>query len=156
MLPAALALVLALAAIVQLIFSSGSDLPTGGVGMGGASRLILPAAKPAAIPPEIMARPLFAPRVAPAEAGADQAAGNALGGSVIAGSVAIRGRSWLFVRHADGRIERLGLGAVISGWRIAAIGRSDVRLIRAGKTMNVPYGAAAPADAAPAEQGDTQ
>jgi hypothetical protein len=154
MLPAALALVLALAAVMQLIFSSGSDLPKGVVAQGGADRFILPVAKPVAIPSEIMARPLFAPRVAPP--GTDQAAGNALGGSVIAGTVAIRGRTWIFVRHADGRIERLGPGAVISGWRIAAIDRSGVRLSRAGKTMNVPYGAAAPADAAPAEQGDTQ
>lgn len=154
MLPAALALVLVLAAVMQLIFSSGGDLPNGGVGQSGAYRFILPVAKPVTIPSEIMARPLFAPRIAPAGAGADPAAGNALGGSVIAGSIAIRGRTSLFVRHADGRIERMGPGAMISGWRIAAIGRSGVQLIRAGKTMNVPYGTAAPADAAPAQQGD--
>lgn len=153
-LPAALVALLAAMTMTQLLLSAQAELPaSGGVGFG-AARFAAPLVAPVEVPAEIMARPLFAPRLAPPQAGGGQATASAIGGAVIAGSISIRGRSRILIRHPDGRVAELAPGGTIAGWRLLRIGRTGVSLARDGKRIEVAFGAAAPAEAAPAQEGN--
>ncbi len=140
LLPASLAFLLAVAIGLQIAAASQDPLPASGIALMGPRNLAIPSPVPAGIPPTILERPLFAPRGS-VGAGAAVQAERPLSGAVFAGSISRGRQARAIVRQADGRIVYLAPGATLAGWRLASIGQNGVSIVRAGKTIQVPYGA---------------
>jgi len=138
--PALATLTLLVAAGLQMTMPSTVDLPEDTV---LAPRHPMPLAEPEARSfPSILARPIFAPDRAPVILQA-QTAGNLAGfevlGTAIAGSV-----SAALVRDAMGRILRVKPDAVLQGWRLVSIDRTQLTFDRDGEKRSLPVTAAAP------------
>lgn len=154
MLPALLALVLALLFVVQFILPGDVPEPPvapPGVGAVPAGALAMTVGRTVK-PQELLHRPLFAPRGAMSVAGS--APPSPLGGAAIAGSVARGRRLMAVVRGGDGRIFMVPLGGTVSGWRIVALGQGGAVLRKGGETLELPYGAQAVAGDTDAEESD--
>lgn len=124
LLPALLAAVLAVAALLQFALTDGVALPpTGPVGVGAP---VSPVADPVprGIPGAVLARPLFAPSATSGGGGggaADAAPADPLGGAQIAGSIGVGRTRVAIVTLPGGRLRRVGIGGVIAGWRLVAL-----------------------------------
>lgn len=140
---------------VQIAAAAQDPLPAPGIALMGPHYAGLPTPAAAQVPPAILERPLFAPRNGPG-AGAPATAEQPLGGAVFAGSIARGRQARAIVRKADGRIVYLAPGASLEGWRLASIGPGGVSLVRAGKHVQVPYGAAPLPQPAPAEEEESE
>jgi hypothetical protein len=153
-LPAALAGVLALMVVVQLVFAGPVPLPSGVAVPARSSDYAAPPVRQSIADAAILAHPLFAPRQAPS-AGGDAAAPRLIEGAQVAGTVAIRGSRRIVVRRADGKIVNLAQGQEIGSWRLVDIGDSSATFTRNGQRVAMAYSAAqaaAPAAEETAEQ----
>lgn len=101
----------------------------------------------------IRERPLFSP--ARANAGTGEGTGP-LGGSLVSGAWAVGRRMNLVLRQPDGQTRTIRVGQAVNQWVLASVTPEGARFMRDGKTMNVPFGAAAPPTAAPAEDSETE
>lgn len=158
-LPAALALLLALGIALQLLIG-GSEAPVPpGVGIAGLARQPVPPVPPARVPPVLAARALFLPV---ADAGTVQPGAEAPPaaiGAVVAGSVARRGRRAAVLVLPDGGTRYLAPGQSFNGWRLLAISEASARFRRDGRDLALAFGAAAaapPVDIAPEPPEDQQ
>ncbi|KPF78671.1 hypothetical protein IP88_03170 [alpha proteobacterium AAP81b] len=159
MLPVALAGVLALALLGQLVLGAAEEpLPDVG-GIALVARRAPPEVPPARAPASLAGRDLFTPPAVALTGGGDVAAPPpqaAIGGAAVAGSVRLRGRTMVLLALPSGRRLYLGVGGSVAGWRLAAIDPGGARFVRDGRSLTVPFGAAAPAplpaEANPAEE----
>ena len=142
-LPAVLAGALALMFGVQL-WLSGSDPelpPALAVGASQANTAV-PAMTPVGADRIIFDRPLFAPRQS-LTAASQAGPAYAIGGAIVAGTVAIRGRSFAVVRRPNGVVTNLGIGGSIDGWRLVALPSDGAVFVKNKERRVIPYGAAA-------------
>ncbi len=151
-LPAALAILLAVGIVLQLALESGEVPVPAGIGIAGMARSPVPPVPPALVPRGLAGRALFLPS---ADAGTANATGVAAPtapafGAVVAGSLARRGRRAAVLVLADGSTRYLLPGQRFAGWQLLAITDSAARFRRDGRDLTLGFGAAAPAaDAAP-------
>ncbi|WP_293880050.1 hypothetical protein [Sphingomonas sp.] len=154
LLPAILAGLLVAAIITQLLWASDAqDLPPV-LPVGAAhANFGAPAVAPVGLPGVILARPIFAPRKS-ALAGAGGGPPPILGGATVAGAMSVHGRSYAVVRRADRTTSNVGIGGVVGGWRLVALGDASAIFVRGRDRRTIAFGAqGAPPnpDAAPAE-----
>lgn len=135
-------LLLCLAA--QFTLPAEADLPEGAAPPIRLAAAALPPNMPTVVPPAILASPIFAPRARMTTAGGDggPAMYSPLGGASIAGTVTIRRRSAAIVRGIDGKVSHVGIGAVINGWRLAALDSGGATLLRGAERIHLDFGAA--------------
>ena len=153
-LPAALAALLMAALALQFAFvrADTSELEPGAVARAGRTTGPPPEVALAAVQPVIEARPIFAPNRSGAGSGGDGAASAAadpLAGATVAGAWSVGHRAYLVLRLPNGLSRTLSAGQSASGWHLAAITATGARFVQAGKSILVPFGASAPAAAAP-------
>jgi len=151
-LPALLALVLALAAVLQMAMTAAVELPPTGYAVAPVKAGPLPAVAPQRADAVILERPLFGPRLAAVD-GETAGPAAALGGAVVAGSVRIGRVPYAVVVRPDRTTVRLAVGGRIDGWRLAALGAETARFVRGNERIEVAYGQSASA-AGPAEPGE--
>lgn len=96
--------------------------------------------------PATLARPIFAPDRAPVLLQA-QSAGN-LGGYEVLGTAIAGTTSAALVRDATGRIVRVKPDAILQGWRLVSIDRTQLVFDRDGERRSLTVSATAPARAA--------
>lgn len=144
--PALAVVILLMAAGLQIAIPSSADLP----------QSTAPAARPAPEPvdpgvreyPAILQRPIFAPDRAPVLLQA-QASGNLSGyevlGTAIAGPV-----SAALIRDTTGRIIRVKPDAILQGWRLVSIDRTQLLFDRDGERRALTVSATAPVRQGPA------
>jgi hypothetical protein len=129
LLPAAATVVLVLAAGLQMAMPSSAALPEDSV--LAPRRAPEPAEPVARSYPAVLASPIFAPDRAPVTLQA-QTAGNLSGyevmGTAIAGNV-----STALVRDTTGRIIRVKPDAILQGWRLVSIDRTQLLFDRDGE-----------------------
>ncbi len=151
LLPACCAAFLAALAALQLALTGAAEVPAPGWAGGGVRAGLPPIAVPAP-DPVLRETTIFSPaRTATATR---DAVSSPLAGTAIAGSIAVRGRSYAVVQRPDGRVARVGLGGMIAGYRLVALEPDGAILSNAGKRIRVVYGAAPvlPSPEAPAEE----
>ena len=138
-LPAALVLLLLLALAAQLMMPAAVALPepVPGRPLRLPPLVILPTGADAVL----AQRPLFSPSRRPGIAGA---AGDQSGGLRAVGTVTRRGTVRLFVQSGDGRVEALGIGGSVDGWRLDAVAADAARFSRGDARITLPIGANAP------------
>jgi hypothetical protein len=147
MLPAALAAVLALAVVVQLMLGADTPLPPAAPGPVRIARSAAPAVPAVIAPPVILERDIF---TRPAQGPAGVAAPTAqLGGAAIAGTVSVLGRRVAIVALPGGGFRRIAPGDMIAGWTLLGLGPDGARLRRGAETLILPYGAAVAPPAEP-------
>lgn len=141
--PAITAVLLLVTAGVQVAIPSSAALPV--------NTVVAPRASPEAPEPvagtyaAMLARPIFAPDRAPVLLQAQTAAGSLSGyqviGTAVAGPI-----SAALVRDAAGRVVRVKPDALLQGWRVVSIDRTQMILDREGERRSLTV-AAAPAHA---------
>lgn len=137
LLPALLALVLALLAVFQLV--TGADaLPPDSYG-----RVIVPMVRSrdnaiAAPHPEITRAAIFTP--VRATGGGDQppASLGPLGDAIPVGITRSGGQTRVIIQRTDGRILRLALGARYRDWRLIGVASDAVRFTGPGGSVRIP------------------
>lgn len=139
LLPACCAACLAALGALQLGLTGAVEVPAAGWAGGGVRAGLTPIAL-AAADPVLRETTIFSPARTAGAAG--DAAGSPLGGTAIAGSVAVRGRSYAVVQRPDGSVARVGLGGIVAGYRLVALEPDAAILSNAGKRIRVAYGAA--------------
>lgn len=135
-LPALLAVVLAGMAALQPVLQPAAPEPAPAVVSGGHVVRAVPDPAPV-IATAAGARTL---PFSPAPTAAAGAASTPLAGAVIAGTVRIGGVPFAMVQMPDGSIRRVGIGARVAGWRLAALLPGGARLVRDGDTITPAYG----------------
>lgn len=130
-----LAVVLALAAAMQMLVATPPELPVGSP-VARATSARVPAAPPPVIAvPGIVARAMFTPpAVAPGGAAV------AVSGPVFEGAISVRGRSLAIVRLPGGAIRNIAPGGMIEGWRLVAIVDGGVVMQRDGQRKKFAFG----------------
>lgn len=141
--PAALALLLALALLFQLLTPVTVDLPDVPMRAMNAPDLRTAESLPASIPPVLAARDIFAPGGSGGKAGAPGS------GAVSLLGVARSGRGGAAVlRGADGVAVTVPLGGRIGPWRVTGIGAASARIDDGSRSLTLRVGdTAAPAAA---------
>lgn len=154
-LPALLAAVLAVAAVVQLLDTGEVELPPAGALGGGGQRVVEQPGMPVT-PASAMRRSIFAPSAVAAGAGA-AAPSDPLGGTRIAGSVTIGRRSYAIVLAPGQPPRRVPVGGTVAGWRVSALTATGAVLRRGAERLELPFGAQGPAVAeSPPEEEEQQ
>ncbi len=144
MLPAALALVLLAALVLQLALPSQEELPPPAIA-GGGVRATPPRISGGYAPDILTAAPIFAPnRTATASADGAGAPAGILGGARVAGSVSVGGRAYAVIQYPGGKIARLPVGGRLAGWRLAALSPEGARFARNAERVDLPFGALSP------------
>jgi hypothetical protein len=141
-LPALLAGLLGLLALVRLALPAPVELPDAGF----IRPLRLPPllVAPVTVAPEILSRPLFAPgrREAGIAGVADK--GAALEGARAVGFIRVRGAARAFLQAPDGSVTAVSPGSQYRGWRIVAVDRGQVIALRGAETVRLPVEASTP------------
>lgn len=144
LLPAVLAGLLVVGLVGQCVATGGTpDLPPVMAVGAARTRLRVPTVVPVSVARVIVDRPLFAPRQSVTSA-ADGNPPSILGGASVAGTMAIRGRTYAVVRRPDGTSANLSVGATLGGWRLVALGQQGATFVKGGDRRVVAYGASAP------------
>lgn len=143
MLPALLALLLAVLLIVQFLIVAPVDLPETAFGVGRNAASLPIVARNAVADRAIAENDVFSPLRSTA-GGADAVASGPLGGVVLAGSVSVGGRSYAMVIAPGGKVSRLAPGGSINGWRLLNLGASGARFGRGSERLDLPFGGSAP------------
>lgn len=149
-LPLLLASVLGAALAFQLLVPTPLELPDAGPVRGGEMR-------PAAVPVVARADPgplraLFVPQVP----GPSATAAAAVPAATLVGAVRVGRSAFAVVQRPDGRIDRVGIGGRILGWRLRALGPSDALLVRNGERATVRFGGNVGSAAQPQTSGGEQ
>lgn len=140
-LPAMLCAVLGVAFCVQLLIVGGTGpLPAAVAGSARLPNFVVPTLEPVSAARVIVDRPIFSPRRSTSQVQGGQAAAAILDGATIGGTVRIGNRRYGVVRYADGRIQNVGVGALVSGWRLVALGPDSAQFARGGERLTLPYG----------------
>lgn len=142
MLPALLALLLAVLLVVQFLIVAPVDLPEAAIGVGRNAPSLSIVAQNAVADRAIAENDVFSP-LRSAGGGADAVASGPLGGVVLAGSVAVGGRSYAMVIAPGGKVSRLAPGGSINGWRLLNLGASGARFGRGSERLDLPFGGSA-------------
>ena len=154
LLPALLAGLLALAAVLQLALTGGdTQLPAPGW-IGGGARVSLPQFGAGLVPPVLRRLTMFDPaRSAAGPAGSVPPTGP-LGGAVVAGSISVRGRAVAIIQLPSGKVGRLAVGGSLGGLRLVALEPDGAVFQSGAKRIRVPFGAPTitPAAAAGSEE----
>ena len=150
--PALAMVVLLIAAGLQIAMPSSASLPEGSP--LAPRRAAEPAEPESQNYPGILQRPIFAPDRAPVLLQA-QASGNLSGyevlGTAIAGPV-----SAALIRDAMGRVIRVKPDAILQGWRLVSIDRTQLVFDRDGERRALAVSATAPVRQGPATRLGTQ
>lgn len=143
--PALAAVVLLIAAGLQIVIPSSASLPEGTA--LAPRRAPEPLVSVAQNYPTVLERPIFAPDRAPVLLQA-QATGNLSGyqvlGTAVAGTV-----SAALVRDATGRVIRVKPDAILQGWRLVSIDRTELVFDRDGERRSLAVSATAPVRTGP-------
>lgn len=143
LLPAALVVVLAVAAGVQLLVTDAVELPP--IGPIGVGAPVPPVRDPDArgVPGVILSRPLFAPPAGGGGGGEGEAAAPAdpLGGAAIVGTVGVGVARYAVVQQGRAT-RRVFVGGTVAGWRLLALGPDGALLGRGRERLRRAYGAA--------------
>ncbi len=136
LLPAILALLLALLAAFQLVAGDDDPLPE------SYGRVVMPVvqARPmtmVAVDPAIARASIFTPVRNEAHAGG-QASLGPLGDATPVGVVRDRRVTRVILQCADGRVLTLPLGGAYHGWRVAAVASDGVRFVGEGGSVVIP------------------
>ena len=152
-LPAALAALLVTALALQFAFvrADTTELEPGPVTIAGGASSPPPEVALAPAQPVIEARPIFSPARAGTGAGSEAASTSVdpLAGATVAGAWSVGHRAYLVLRLPNGTSRTLSAGQSVSGWRLVAITATGARFVQAGKSILIPFGAAAPTAVAP-------
>jgi hypothetical protein len=131
LIPAALAIVLVLAAVGQLVLPSGAALPTVARTAPQAAPLATAPVRPT-LYGAIMAHPIFAPDRAPPPAEAEDT-GNLNGVTVLGTAIAGKNTAAALVRDSEGEITRVKVGEEVEGWKLVAINKAQLTFDRNGE-----------------------
>lgn len=137
---------------LQFALTGAVELPEAG-SMGGGVRTALPPIDLAGPDPALRLPTIFSPR---RTAGGADSPSSPLGGTAIAGVIAVRGRSFAVVQHADGSVGRVPIGGRIAGLKLVALEADAAVLSGGGKPLRVAYGAAPVPEASPGENTEVE
>lgn len=139
-LPSVLASLLAVTLAIQFVAADRApELPP--MLAVGANRVDLdvPAFAAVSAAPILFARPLFAPRQSLIAGSSSQTL--PLGGASVAGTVAIRGRTFAVVRRANGTVSNIAIGSAVGGWRLIALRPEGAVFVKNNVRHQIAYGA---------------
>jgi hypothetical protein len=146
LLPAGLAALLAAALLLQLalVRSDDSNLETD-FALARSSPVSLQPIAAVAAEPVISERPIFAPARSEGAGGSEA---DPLGGAQVSGSWSVGRQVNLVLRQPDGATTTVHVGQAVNQWVLASVTSDGARFWRDGKTITVPFGAAARSAAA--------
>jgi hypothetical protein len=142
LLPAVLAGLIGLLALVRLALPSPVELPDAGF----IRPLRLPplVVAPVTADPLILSRPLFSPGRREAGVGGVADKGAALEGARAVGFVRVKGAASAMLQAPDGSVAMVRPGSSYKGWRIVEVQRTHVLALRGAETVRLPIEASAP------------
>lgn len=141
-LPAACALVLAVAAIGQGFSVDPAPEPPAVLGGGVRERIEAPAIAPGLVPPVLRQTDVFDPaRTARPGSGGAATPSGPLGDATLAGSVQFGARAYAILQRADGVPLRLGIGSRYRGLRLIAVDAAGATFQQGAARIHVAYGA---------------
>jgi hypothetical protein len=146
--PAMAAIVLALAAVLQVVVPSSTtlpDRPKPAAPREGAEADATPVVRAF---PAVMAHPIFAPDRAPPPAEAETA-GNLSGVEVLGTAIEGKTAAAALVRDSDGTISRVKIGEDIDGWKLVSIAPSELTFDRNGERRSLTVDISAPKSTGP-------
>jgi hypothetical protein len=142
------AIVLVLAAVLQLAVPSSTTLPDRPKPVAQATEEADAAPVAAAAYPAIMAHPIFAPDRAPPPAEAETA-GNLSGVEVLGTAIAGKRAAAALLRDSDGTISRVKIGEDIDGWKLVSIAPTELTFDRNGERRSLTVEISAPRPTGP-------
>jgi len=127
-------MLLAAVFVFQLLASSDTELPDAGPMRAGGGRPALPRLVPATGGTVIAARAPFTPVAQPG------GPANPLGGTLVVGAIQVGGHPLAVVQRPGGDVAYVRPGGSIADWRLQAVARSEVVLLRGAERVTVPFG----------------
>jgi hypothetical protein len=141
------AIVLALAAVLQVVLPSSTTLPDRPkLALRETGEAV--ATAPVRAYPGVLAHPIFAPDRAPPPAEAETA-GNLSGVEVLGTAIAGKAAAAALVRDSDGTISRVKIGEDIDGWKLVSIAPSELTFDRNGERRSLTVDISAPKSMGP-------
>ena len=137
------AIVLALAAVLQIVVPSGTTLPPDRPKVAPREAVEADSTPAMRAYPAVMAHPIFAPDRAPPPAEAETA-GNLSGVEVLGTAIEGKAAAAALVRDSDGTISRVKIGEDIDGWKLVSIAPSELTFDRNGERRSLTVDISAP------------